>query len=242
MAERIGVMVDAGCSKVHKGSRIVAPCSLLVAAVFSAGAAEALSLEEVVDKVQATYQGIEDLQARFQQTTTNRAINRILEASGAVYMKRPGKMRWEYQKPEERLYVSDGKLLWAYAPEEGQVIVQEVAAAFSSSTPLNFLAGVGNLREDFTIAAIENAATRAGKAYLLDLKPRRPEMGFSRMILEVNLQTFTIERATLLDVYANTNAFAFRGVKVNGGLADSLFQFSPPPGVTVVKPGVPSAQ
>lgn len=215
------------------------PCSLLLAGLSSPFAAEALTLEEVVDKVQATYLGIEDLQARFQQTTANRAINRTLEASGTVYMKRPGKMRWEYMKPEERLYVSDGKLLWAYAPEERQVIVQEVAAAFSSSTPLNFLAGVGNLREDFTIAAIENAATRAGKAYLLDLRPRRPGMGFSRMILEVELQTFTIERATLFDAYANTNAFAFRSVKINGGLADSLFQFSPPTGVTVVKPGAP---
>lgn len=202
--------------------------------------AAALTADEVVDRVQAVYRSIGDLQAHFRQTSTLQSLGQVQESAGVVYLKKPGKMRWEYEHPEKRLYVTDGKTLWAYSPEDRQVIEQDVQQAFGSSTPMSFLMGAGNLREDFTYRPIEHAGTRGKGTYLLELLPRRSGSTLQKMILEVNLKTFLIEKATLLYVTGNTTVLAFSNVRVNGGLADGKFEFSPPPGVDVLRPPKPA--
>jgi len=202
-----------------------------------AATAAAPDVNEVTDKVDATCSRVQDLSARFHQTATNRSLGQVQEASGVVLMKRPGKMRWEYQKPEARLFVTDGKTLWAYSPVDKQAVVQDVGGAFSSRVPLSFLAGDCQLRREFTIAAVENATTRSSTTFMiLDLKPKHPEAGIARMLLEVNLQTYTVERATLFDAGGNTTVIALTNLKLNTGLPDQQFQFTPPTGVTVITP------
>ncbi len=205
-----------------------------------AATAAAPDVNEVADKVDATCSRVQDLSARFRQTATNRSLGQVQEASGVVLMKRPGKMRWEYDKPESRLFVTDGKTLWAYSPVDRQVVVQDVGEAFSSRVPLSFLAGDCQVRREFTIAAVENAATRGSTSFMvLDLKPKQPEAGIARMLLEVNLQTYTVERATLFDAAGNTTVIALTNLKLNSGLTDEQFTFAPPAGVTVVAPPKP---
>ncbi len=195
---------------------------------------------DVVERVQATCLRTQDLSARFHQTATNRALGQVQEASGVFFAKRPGMMRWEYEKPDPRLFVTDGKTLWAYSPGEKQVVVQDVANALASRLPLSFLAGNCNLATDFDIALVENAGTRAAPTTrVLDLKPKRPEAGIVRMLLEVTTKGYTVEKTTLFDAYGNTTAIALTHLKLNTGLDDQQFRFTPPPGVTVVTPGKP---
>ena len=200
----------------------------------------AASLEEVVERVQAACAQTQDLSARFQQTATNRTLNSVQEASGVFLAKRPGKMRWEYQKPDARLFVTDGKTLWAYSPIEKQVVVQDIADAMTSRLPLAFLAGNCVLTKDFDIGSVEHAGTRGTPGTrILDLKPKRPEAGIARMLLEVSTKNYTVEKTTLFDAYGNTTAIALSHLKLNGGLDDQPFRFAPPPGVIVVTPGKP---
>lgn len=203
----------------------------------TAAAATAPDLNGVVDKVDATCSRVQDLSAQFHQTATNRSLGQVQEASGILLVKRPGKMRWEYQKPEARLFVTDGKTLWVYSPADKQVVVQDVGEAFSSRVPLSFLAGECQLRREFTIAAAENAATRGSTSFMiLDLKPKHPEAGIARILLEVNLQTYTVEKTTVFDTAGNTTVIALTQLKLNTGLPEQQFRFTPPPGVTVVAP------
>ena len=206
----------------------------------SAAALTAPDATEVVDRLQATCAKTQDLSAQFHQTATNRSLGQVQEASGLFLMKRPGKMRWEYQKPEARLFVTDGKTLWVYAPADKQVLVQDVGAAFSSRVPLSFLAGDCEIRREFTIAPVENAATRGTTSFMiLDLRPTHPEAGIARVLLEVSLQSYTVEKTTVFDAAGNTTVIALTNLKLNTGLADQQFQFSPPAGVTVVTPPKP---
>jgi len=206
-------------------------------ALAATAAATAPDVGEVVDRVEATCARVEDLSAQFHQTATNRSLGQVQEASGVFLMKRPGKMRWEYQKPEARLFVTDGKTLWAYSPTDRQVLVQDVGEAFSSRVPLSFLAGDCQLRREFAVSAVENAATRGATSFMiLDLRPRHSEAGIARMLLEVNLQTSTVGKTTLFDAAGNTTVIALTGLKLNSGLSDQQFQFTPPAGVTVVTP------
>ncbi len=203
-----------------------------------APAAEAApSLNEVVDKVRETCTHAQDLSALFEQITTIRSLNQEQRASGILLLKRPRKMRWEYQKPEPRLFVTDGKTLWAYSPADKQVVVQEVGEAFASRLPISILAGDCQLRRDFDIREVENAATRAsGSAMILDLRPKQSEAGITRMLLEVNLKTYTIERITVFDASGNTSVYKLSDLRLNPGLSDQQFTFTPPAGVTVVNP------
>jgi chaperone LolA len=219
--------------------RRAAAAGLLLIGVWAAAApaAAAPSAAEVAEKVRAACAGMKDLAAEFQQTATNRSLGQVQEASGLLLLKRPGKMRWEYQKPDPRLYVTDGKTLWAYNPTDRQVVVQEVEAAFTSRLPLAFLAGDCQLRNNFQISLTEHAGTRsAPEVALLDLRPKQVEAGIARMVLEVALKTGLVEKATLFDAAGNTTVIALRNIKVNPGLRDQQFSFSPPPGTTVVKP------
>ena len=209
---------------------------VLVATSAPAQAGEAAGVTEVVGRVERTCKGMQDLSAKFVQTATNRSLGQVQEASGLFLLKRPGKMRWEYQKPDERLFVTDGKTLWAYSPLEKQVMVQELTQAFTSRTPVSFLAGDCDLAREFEVSAVEHAGTRGSGAAILDLKPKRPEGGIARVLLEVSLKSYTIEKTTLFDSYGNTTAVAFSGLKLNGGLGDAQFTFTPPAGVTVVTP------
>ncbi len=200
-------------------------------------AAAAPDVEEVVDRVEAACARVQDLTARFQQTATSRALGQVQEASGQFLMKRPGKMRWEYQTPEPRLFVTDGKTLWAYSPADRQVVTQAVGQAFASRLPLSLLAGDCRLRREFRITLVEHAATRGSTRFaILDLRPKHPEGGVARLLLEVNLQSDLIERTTLFDAAGNTTVIALTHLKLNSGLADQQFQFTPPAGVTVLPP------
>jgi outer membrane lipoprotein carrier protein len=197
-------------------------------------------VEEVVERVQATCAKTQDLSARFQQTATNRALGQVQEASGLFLAKRPGKMRWEYQKPDARLFVTDGKTLWVYSQSEKQVVVQDVADAQASRLPFSFLAGTCVLAKDFEIALVEHSGTRGSPATrILDLKPKRPETGIARMLLEVNTKDYAVEKTTLFDAYGNTTAIALSQLRLNTGVDDQQFRFVPPAGVSVVTPGKP---
>jgi outer membrane lipoprotein-sorting protein len=115
-----------------------------------------------------------------------------------------------------------------------------VRDALASRVPLAFLAGDCQLRREFEVRAVEHAGTRATPSVkLLDLKPRRAEAGIARLLLEVSLKTYTVEKTTLFDAYGNTTVIAFTNLKLNAGLGDQSFQFTPPAGVTVVTPGRP---
>lgn len=222
-------------------SLLAATWGLLALAGPGLGAARAATpVGEVVERVQATCHRTQDLSARFHQTATNRALGQVQEASGLFLAKRPGMMRWAYEKPEARLFVTDGKTLWAYSPTEKQVIVQDVADALASRLPLSFLAGNCTLATDFDIALVENAATRGSPTTrILDLKPKRPEAGIARMLLEVTTKGYTVDKTTLFDAYGNTTVIALTHLKLNTGLDDQQFRFTPPPGVAVVTPGKP---
>jgi outer membrane lipoprotein carrier protein len=220
--------------------RVAGAALLALLGVFPTSAAGGAAVDEIVERIRETCVRTQDLSARFVQTATNRALGQVQEASGLFLAKRPGKMRWEYQKPDTRLYVTDGKTLWVYSQPENQVTVQDLAEAVASRLPLSFLAGNCSLRQDFDIALVDHAGTRASPpTRVLDLRPKRSEAGITRMLLEVNAKGYTVEKTTLFDAYGNTTAIALSHLVLNSGLDDRHFRFVPPAGTTVVTPGRP---
>jgi len=194
---------------------------------------QALSLEEVVAKIQEQYENNQDFQANFQQESFLKSLGRKQEAAGVVYFKKPGKMRWTYQKPNKQEIISDGQNLWNYRPEEKQVIVSPMSQAFQSKAPQTFLAGLGNLQKDFRARFLKDPS--AGANYALEFTPVENQGSLEKLFLLVEKGSFKIIQAQIQDAMGNITTINFSKVKFNNKLSDALFHFTPPAGVEVFK-------
>jgi len=199
----------------------------------AASPVQALTLDEVVAGLEATYAKITDLRAEFTQNAFNRSLGQTITAEGVVYLKKPGKMRWEYRTPTPQQIVSDGKSLWVYTPELNQVNVGEAPRALAGPAG-SFLAGLGRLREVFTVRFLNPLRVDAAGNPVLDLRPKRPEPVLTRLILTVDPRELLVKKAVLYDQFENAVTMEFTQVSVNPGLANTLFAFTPPKGVAVV--------
>ena len=211
---------------------------LLVVPVLALGLARAAgavpTLDEALQSVEATYQKIRDLKAPFRQSAFNRAVGQTVEATGTLYLKKPGKLRWEYQTPTPQVIVSDARRLWVYTPELKQVNVTDAPEALAGPAG-SFLQGLGQVREFFQARFLNPAQpTDADGNVVLDLTPKEPRPLLARLIVTVDPKTWLVRTAVVHDELGNTVTVRFGTVTVNAGLADTLFTFVPPAGVTVV--------
>ncbi len=193
------------------------------------GVLPASQAQGVVDRVQVFYEKVTDLTGQFHQRV-ELAIGQVEEAWGSFSLKRPGMMRWEYERPERRLLVTDGSTFWVYTPADRQVIVQDLKAAVTS-LPFDFLMGVGKLDDQFVLQEVRDQ----GDSYRLVLRPRRPDTLLREMEMEVEATTLYIRSLTLLDPYENRTVMRFSHLQINSGLPADLFSFVPPPGVKILR-------
>ena len=202
--------------------------------VAGAGPAWSLTLEEIIRGLEGTYRGMTDLKAEFTQTAFNKSLNSTIPAQGAIYLKKGGKLRWEYSEPSKQEIVSDGKTLWVYTPALNQVNTGPAPEALSGPAG-SFLAGLGRLREHFHVRLLNPAqATDAEGNVALDLTPKAPVPTLSRLILTLDPRSWQVRQAVVFDQFENTVTMRFSRLAVNSGLADRLFTFVAPPGVATV--------
>jgi len=205
----------------------------LLAVAVPVGAA-APTLDEAVQRLETTYQGLRDLKAEFRQAAFNRTLNQTTEAKGTLYLKKPGKLRWEYTTPTPQEIVSDGQKLWVYTPELKQVNVTAAPQALAGPAG-SFLQGLGQVREQFEVRFLNPAQpTDADGNVVLNLTPKNPQPLLARLVLSVDQRSGLVQKAVLYDELGNEVRLAFLDVAVNPGLSDKLFVFTPPPGAVVV--------
>jgi outer membrane lipoprotein carrier protein len=219
-------------------TRLPALClTLILAALLGPDprATAAPTLDEVVSALEQAQRRVTDLKAPFRQAAHNKALNQTIDARGTLYLKKPGKLRWEYQTPTPQEIVSDGTRLWIYTPELKQVNVSAAPAALAGPAG-SFLHGLGQVREHFEARFLNPAQpTDAEGLVVLDLAPKRPQPLLARLILSVDSKSWLVRQAVVHDELGNTVTVRFGETVVNSGLADSLFVFVPPPGVAVVQ-------
>ena len=198
------------------------------------GLASAQTLDEVVAGVEATYGRITDLKAEFTQVSHNKSLGQDIKAEGTVFLKKGGKLRWDYKSPSPQQIVSDGVNFWVYTPELNQVNKGEAPKALAGPAG-SFLAGLGKLREEFSVRFLNPAAKVDGAGRpVLDLTPKNPTPLLTRLVLTVDPKDYIVRQAVLYDQIGNTVTMSFTKVTPNSGLPDSLFTFVPPKGAAVV--------
>src|SRR5213593_2767472 len=191
-------------------------------------------VKELVKKVEGRYQKTTDLTAEFSQSTDIKGFTKPLQSSGRVYIKRPGKLRWDYLAPTlEQIFVNNDQVQF-YIPEHKQVMIGQLSKLTNSQTPLQLLQGIGRLDALYRVSQTSDGAKGQGGLPLLSLilpdgGPDQP-----RMVVEVDPGTYFLRRIELHDMNGNVSTFTFSAIWANTGLQDALFEFTVPQDVEVV--------
>jgi outer membrane lipoprotein carrier protein len=204
---------------------------LIVFVLFSALPAGADdSLNALMKRMQNRYVTLGTLKANFTQTYASRRFSDQIVEKGTVYFKRGGFMRWEYQQPEAKIFVSDAIYYYYYVPEDKQVIKVPVDRKSDQRSPTLFLAGRGDFVRDFKA---QWADPRKGSNQI-KLTPIKPQPDFQYLLLDLDPVKGLILRLQVVDAYDNRTDYSFKNIEENPRLPEQFFAFRTPPGTDVI--------
>jgi outer membrane lipoprotein carrier protein len=190
-------------------------------------------LETIITGIEKRYTG-RAFTARFVQQSTLKALEITDTASGRIFAKEPGMMRWEYETPDPQIIITDGAELWIYRPEDNQVMLGKAPTFFSGGKGAGFLSDIGALRRRFEIS-LEEEAGEPESLYRLKLLPLEPIPDVASIFLSVDRQSHDVTEVITYNIYEDETRIRFIGLRFEAGLDDAMFKFVVPENADVVQ-------
>jgi outer membrane lipoprotein carrier protein len=188
---------------------------------------------EILRKTETYYQQLPACTATFKQWTTSSAVNAMTtEASGKLYYQKPRQMRWEYEAPDQQVFVANQQLAWLYVPAENQIALLDGKAFFTSPLAQTFFDGAANLRNHYEVKLDSIQSTDA--TAVLRLKPNQEDPNIRQMAMWIDMKLFQIIRIETLDAMGNTNRIELQKQTSVPQLDKELFQLPLNPTVAVL--------
>ena len=202
----------------------------LASAIPAGGLPNVRSIAHAVDE---HYNRLQTLQADFAEIYQGPGIERT--ESGTLWLKKPGKMRWEYRSPEEKLFVGDGKDAWLYLPVERQARKSSMRNLEDLRSPLAFLLGKTKLeRELQDLSFAPDVQTWKPEDSMLRGVPRGLEDRVRQVLLEVTPES-RIARILIHGTDDSITEYRFSNQKENVEVSDHQFRFAAPAGTEVIE-------
>ena len=192
---------------------------------------------DLVMLIQKQYQSIHSFSGRFVQSS-HRVDTEIgpKKAEGLVFYKRPGKMRWLYEAPEEQLLVINGHKMWLYDPLLENVTVQKLEK-ITEGTALSFLLGLGNLQADFIHRKISKNFLIGKDGLIVELEPKKSTANLAFIQLNVHPETYNLQTIALMDQQDNYRTIHLMNMKYNLEIEDNFFEFTVTNDIEVIEAG-----
>lgn len=214
---------------------ILAAAFGLAASVGAPGGAaqERVSARTVAGRVQAFYDQTRTYEATFHQTYYNKLYGRYDRSRGRLAFDKPGKMRFDYARPNGKVIVANGSRLTMWEPGDGGgagQYAQSDTARAAIPGAFSFLIGDGRLEEDYTFRLLSGYGWRG---HVLELRPRRPDPRYRRVLLFVDShpdRLGVVHIVRIDDHDGNRNKFQLRNMRFNRDLGGARFAFRPPAG------------
>jgi len=210
-----------------------------VATVISTPAGQALAvdltLHNLTERIQESYDTIRDFSAEFTQTATMQSVRKAVTESGIVYIKKPKRMYWDYHVPERKRLIINPETAWMYVPEDNMVYIYDADSVFSSKLTLRFLTGVWDMDTDFIISFSPAGRRDAKGNYRLALTPKGDGTGIKALTVTIDRDTYRIVTAEFIDLYDNRTLLTFENITINNDIPDALFTFEPPPDADIYR-------
>lgn len=210
-------------------SILSATAIVLLTPVAAADAASGSTAEAVLAGLQAWLDDTEDLEGAFRQSLMSGALGSGLEERGRLYVKRPGRMRWDYREPDRKVAIVDGDRTWLFVAEEDQLYLGRLGEHGALLPAL--MAADRRLSEWFDA---ELLAPSDDGVIRLRLTPKGEEESFESVTVGLRPSDHAIESAEVLDAAGNRMLYRFSKMRRNTGVPDGLFAFEPPAGTSIV--------
>ena len=173
--------------------------------------------------------GVKAVEADFSQTIDTPALPEPQVESGRMFLERPGRMRWEYTRPQGKLAVADGRDSWLWLPEDRVAITAPIGGTERDSGVSLLMQDRPDLIGRFTV---DWAPGLKGAPRPLRLRPREAGGPYDALLVIVDDTGFPRE-LIVIDPLGGRLTYRFANLRFSNRLDPALFVFSPPPGATV---------
>jgi len=204
----------------------------LMALVPRSGGATA-DVKTLAAEVDGHYNHLRSLEAEFTEVYRGAGMERT--ETGTLWLKKPGKMRWEYRSPREKLFVSDGKDAWFYVPEDRQARRTAARKLEDLRSPLAFLLGKTKLEKELQgLSLAPDVAPMAAGNVVLRGVPQSLADRVNEIVVEVT-PDHQIARIVIQEVDGSSTEYRFTEQKEDVTIGNARFEFQPPAGTETVE-------
>jgi outer membrane lipoprotein carrier protein len=196
-------------------------------------AAPQVDSKATAEAVDQHYNRLKSLKSLFTEIYQAPGVSRT--ESGTLWLKKPGRMRWEYKEPREKLFLADSHTAYFYVPGERQARKTAIKNLDDIRSPLRYLLGKTKLEKELSGLSLapDVPALQQGDVVLRGV-PKSMADRISEVVLEIS-PSHQIVRIRILEVDGTTTDFRFTNIEENVPVQDSLFRFTPPPGVETIQ-------
>ena len=191
------------------------------------------SAREAAARIDARYNGMKSLSAEFTEIYSSGGTQR--SESGTLKIKKPGKMRWDYTSPREKVFLTDGSTAWFYVPGERQARRAPVKKLDDLRSPLRYLLGRAKLEKEIRgLSLAPDVPPESSGGVVLRGVPVGMEDRISQLLLESDGHGYLL-RIVMDELDGSRTEFRLRAQRENLAIEDAEFRFRPPAGVEVLK-------
>ena len=227
MKSNSGSKARTACMTVCAIARVAVLGFWSVCLLSSAAGAADIDVPRILKGVEDRYNRTQTLQLSFTESYQQGARTRV--EKGDLFLRKPGRMRWQYSAPAGKLFVSDGKFIYSYTPQDNRAEKMKLKETDDMRAPLAFLLGRLDFNKDFR----EFRAHAEDGGVFITAIPKSDKLPYSEVSF-LTAPDFTNRRLEVKNQDNSVLRFAFENEKKDPALQDSLFRFTPPPGVEYV--------
>lgn len=213
---------NRSCVNSNVTSRLACACLILLPMV-----AVGADVSNTLKQIEKRYNGAKTLQVSFDETY--KAQGRTRTEAGDLFLRKPGRMRWQYSRPAGKLFVSDGKTVYFYSPDTNRAEKMKLKETEDMRAPMAFLLGRLDFDKDFG----QYRSQTQGTSTMITAIPKSEKMPYREVTFVVGPDAH-IERLIVTGQDSSILEFSFSGEKVNPPIADQMFRFQLPKGAEFV--------
>ncbi|NOX35572.1 MAG: outer membrane lipoprotein carrier protein LolA [Deltaproteobacteria bacterium] len=184
--------------------------------------------DDILSSIEKKYSG-KSFETKFTQISKLAALDITETASGKAFFSHPGKMKWEYLKPEHHEIITNGKTLWIFRPQENQVMKGDASSFFKSGAGGAFLSDISLIRKNYDIKVKEVTADYV--EIELNAKQKTPDI--SSITIRISQKNHDIVRVVTYNAYNDTTMFEFSDIHFKK-IDRDVFEFKPSEGLNII--------
>lgn len=204
------------------------PQSLLAILLLAGSCSYAMAAgNSAINSLNRFYNNVKSFSADFTQVVMDESLTTLQESTGKLWIKRPGRFRWDYLEPFKQYIIADGKKIWVYDIELKQATYRDMDGALGN-TPAFLLGGSGSLKKNFILKSLG----KQGKLEWVQMKPKNSDGGYED--IRIGFEKGKIRMLEMVDSFGQTTRVTLSKNRENKKISKKLFSFKPPKGVELV--------